>query len=172
MKIAKLFLLGLAVILFSCGKDDDPAPTADGLIGAWSITALEYGGSTITTVSGITITSDFTGVGKDMNMTVTFNQNPNTVTSQGSYTIALTTVTLGQSLTEDVMFNGFFGDGTWVLKDKTLTVTSAGVAQEATIISQTSTKLVIAIDTEQTQDLGGAGSIVTKVKGSYTLTKK
>jgi hypothetical protein len=105
-------------------------------------------------------------------MTVTFNQNPNTVTSQGSYTIALTTITLGQSITEDVMFNGFFGDGTWVLKDKTLTVTSAGVAQEATIISQTSTKLVIAIDTEQTQDLGGAGSIVTKVKGSYTLTKK
>jgi hypothetical protein len=103
---------------------------------------------------------------------VTFNQNPNKVTSQGSYTIALTTVTLGQSLTEDVTFTDFFGDGTWALNGKTLTVTNAGVAQEATIVSQTSTKLVIAIDTEQTQDLGGAGSIVTKVKGSYTLTKK
>jgi hypothetical protein len=172
MKIANLFLFSLAVLLFSCGKDDDPVPTADGLIGVWTVTAMEYGGSTITTVSGIKITADFTGAAKDKDMTVTFSQNPKKVTSQGSYTIELTTVTQGQSFTQDYTFNDFLGDGTWTLKDKTLTVTNSGVSQEGTITSQTSTTFVLEFATEQTQDLGGMGSIVTKVKGSYTLVKK
>jgi len=172
MKFAKLFFLSLAVVLFSCGKDDDPKPAADGLIGAWSVTALDYEGSTTTTVMGTSITADFTGVAKNMDMTVTFKQNPNTVTSEGSYTIALTTTTLGQSVTEDYTFNDFISDGTWSLSDKTLTVTNSGAAQEATIISQTSTTLVLGIDTVQTQDLAGVGSIVTNIQGVYTLVKK
>lgn len=171
MKNTKLLLLSLAVLLFSCSEEDDPKPV-DGLIGAWSVTALDYQGTTITTVMATSIISTFTGVAKNMDMTVTFNQNPNTVTSEGSYTIALTTITLGQSITEDFTFNDFIADGTWTVNDKTLTVTNAGVAQEATIVSQTSTTLVLAVETEQSQDLAGVGSVVTSIEGVYTLTKK
>lgn len=171
MKNPKLLLLSLAVLLFSCSEEDDPKPV-DGLIGAWSVTALDYQGTTITTVMATSIISIFTGVAKNMDMTVTFNQNPNTVTSEGSYTIALTTITLGQSITEDFTFNDFIADGTWTVNDKTLTVTNAGVAQEATIVSQTSTTLVLAVETEQSQDLAGVGSVVTSIEGVYTLTKK
>jgi len=171
MKNPKLLLLSLAVLLFSCSEEDDPKPV-DGLIGAWSVTALDYQGTTITTVMATSIISTFTGVAKNMDMTVTFNQNPNTVTSEGSYTIALTTITLGQSITEDFTFNDFIADGTWTVNDKTLTVTNAGVAQEATIVSQTSTTLVLAVETEQSQDLAGVGSVVTSIEGVYTLTKK
>ncbi len=171
MKIAKLVLLSIALVLFSCGKEDDPKPTADGLIGTWSITALDYEGSTTTTILGTSITSSFTGVAKDLDMTVTFNENPNTVTSQGSYTISITTTTLGQSVTEDFTFDDFFDDGTWALNGQTLTVTSSGVVQEATIISQTSTTLVLGIDSEETQDLAGVGSITTSIQGAYTLVR-
>jgi len=171
MRIDKLFLLSLAVVLFSCSQEDDPKPV-EGLIGAWSVTALDYEGTSVTTVMATSIISSFTGVAKNMDMTVTFNQNPNTVTSQGSYTIALTTVTLGQSITEDFTFNDFIADGTWTVNDKTLTVTNAGVAQEATIISQTNTTLVLGIKTEQSQDLAGVGSVATNIEGVYTLTKK
>jgi hypothetical protein len=171
MKITKLLLLSLAVVLFSCSEEDDPKPE-DGLIGAWSVTALNYEGTTISTVLSTSIISTFTGVAKNMAMTVTFKQNPNIVTSEGSYTIALTTTTLGQSITEDFTFTDFISDGTWSLNDKKITVTNAGVTQEATIVSQTSTTLVLALETEQSQDLAGVGSVTTNVEGVYTLTKK
>jgi len=171
MKIAKLVFLSLAVVLFSCGQEDDPKPL-DGLIGAWSVTALNYEGSTTSNIMGTSIISTFTGVAKNMDMTVTFKQNPNTVISEGSYTIALTTTTLGQSITEDYTFTDFISDGTWTLNDKKITVTNSGVAQEATIVSQTSTTLVLAVETVQSQDLAGMGSIVSSIEGVYTLTKK
>jgi hypothetical protein len=169
MKIAKLLFLGLLVFV-SCSEDEDPMPTAAGLIGSWSVTDLEYEGTTTTTGSGISITAESVGVGKDLDLTVTFNENPNTVTSEGSYTITLTTTILGQSETEDYFFSGFFGDGTWSLDNKTLTVTSSGVVQEATIVSQTDTTLVVKIETEQTENVDGF-SIETYVQGVYTLTK-
>lgn len=170
MKIGKLFLIGLVVVFFSCGDEDEPQPTAAGLVGTWSMTALEYGGSSTTTVAGVSLMSAFTGVGKEIDLTITFRENPNTITSEGSYVIALTTTTAGQSFTQDFPFNNFVADGTWSLNGRVITVTSALGAEEATLVSQTSTTLVIGVETEQTQSAGGT-TIRTRVQAQYTLTK-
>ncbi len=135
------------------------------------MTALEYQGSSTARISGVDVTSNFTGVGKDMDLPVTFRENPNTITSEGSYVIALTTTTAGQSITQDFTFNNFVADGTWSLNDRVLRVSSAQGSQEATIVTQTNTTLVMAVETEQTQNLGG-NSVRTRVEAVYTLTKQ
>ncbi|MCU0418515.1 MAG: lipocalin family protein [Cyclobacteriaceae bacterium] len=170
MKIVKLFLLGLIVVFAACREDEEPQPTAAGLLGRWSMTALEYEGSSTTRVSGIDVASNFTGVGKALDLIVTFRENPNTVSSEGSYVIALTTTTAGQSFTQDFTFDNFVGDGSWSLNNRVLTVTGTLGSQDATIVSQTSTTLVIAVETEQTQNAGG-NSVRTRVEAVYTLTK-
>lgn len=171
MKLTKILTLILAVVLLSCKEDEDPKPTAAGLLGEWSATVLEYEGSTVTTVLGTRVESVFTGVGKDINLTLTFNENPNTVVSAGSYTIELTTTTAGQSETEDFVFDSFLNDGEWSLNNKTLTVTSGGETQEATIVKQTDTQLVIRIDYSDIESIPGVGSFTTEVKAVYTLAK-
>jgi len=172
MKITKLLLLSIAVILFSCSKDEDPKPTGEGLLGTWTLTGLNYYGTTTTRASGMTVEADFTGKGKDMDCTTTFEASPNTVTSQGSYIIELTTTVSGQpSTTDDYEFDEVLTDGTWELDGNTLSVTNSAGKQEATITKQTTTELEIAIDLNDTQQ-GSGYSITREVHAVYTLVKQ
>lgn len=172
MKITKLLLIGLAVIFFACSEDDDPKPTREGLLGGWTVTAVDYAGTTTTTVQGISAKSDFTGKGKDMAMSINFNDNPATFTSAGSYTVTLTSTTAGQTVTQDYPFEGFMINGTWALDGSTLTITNGtGTTQKATIVEQTSTTLKMKWDYDYTMSQQGA-TVVMKVKGTYAFTKK
>jgi hypothetical protein len=172
MKISKLLLLSVAVIFLSCGDDDDdPKPTSQGIVGTWAIAAVDYKGTTTTTVQGSTIKADFTGTGKDMNLTTTFNANPNTVSSQGSYIIVLKTSILGQTTTDEYPFDDVVSDGTWELNGDKLKVTNSGVTQEATIVEQTSTSLKIKVDVNESETSQGY-TIATNIQATYTFKKQ
>jgi hypothetical protein len=170
MKITKLLLISIAVILFSCSEDDDPIPTSEGMVGSWYVTAIDYSGTTTTTASGITLRADFTGKGKDMDLTTTFSANPNTVTGEGTYTIVLTTTAGGTTSTDEFLFDEIVTDGTWTLNGKTLMITNPGGTQEATIVSQTSTSLTLKVDINESESASGI-TVTTKVSGVYTLKK-
>lgn len=171
MKITKLLLLCIAVILFSCSEDEDPIPTSDAMVGSWTVTALTYSGSTTTTISGVTLKADFTGTGKDMDLTTTFGLSPNTVTNEGSYTIVLTTTSAGVTSTDEFLFEEIINDGTWALSGKTLSITNPGGTQQATILKQTSTTLEIGVNVDESESVSGI-TITTKVQGVYTFIKK
>jgi hypothetical protein len=171
MKITKFLLLSLAVIFLACSEDDDPKPTSEAMVGNWAITALEYKGTTTTTAQGATIKADFTGTGKDMDLITHFKANPNTVTSEGSYTIVLKTTYMGQSMTEEVPMEEVVTDGTWKLNGSTLTVTNDFGAQDATIVEQTSTTLKLKINVSDSETDQGI-TVATKVEAVYTFTKQ
>ena len=171
MNRTRLFLFTLSAILFSCNEDEDPMPTSKAMLGTWSVTAISYKGSTTTTVSGISIKADFTGTGKDMDLTTTFGENPNTVTSEGSYTIVLTTTMLGQTTTEEYPFDEAVIDGTWTLEGRTLTITNGAITQDATITRQTNTVLEVKIKIEETESDPNF-TVTTKVDAVYTFEKQ
>jgi hypothetical protein len=52
------------------------------------MTSFTYTGTSTSIVEGQSFTTPFSGVGKDMNVSVTFAEDPNTYTSRGDYTIA------------------------------------------------------------------------------------
>jgi hypothetical protein len=170
MKIAKLMLLSAAVILFSCGDDDDPTPSIDALVGTWAITSLDYQGTSTTTMQGASIEAKFTGTGKDLDLTTTFNKNPNTVTNQGSYTIVLTTTVLGQTTTEEYTGDEVVTDGTWTLNGNKLTVTTPDGPQEATIVEQTATTMKLKIVLSETETDQGM-TLTTHIEATYNLKK-
>jgi hypothetical protein len=171
MKIAKLLLLSLSIIFLSCSDDEDPKPTSEGMVGTWNITAVEYTGTTTSSILGQTIKADFTGTGKDMDLTSTFGMNPNTVVSAGGYTITLKTTVAGQTTTEDVPVDDFVSDGTWSLSGNTLTITDDFGTEDATIIQQTATTLKMRIDIDETEsDLGF--TVTTKVRTIFTFAKQ
>jgi len=173
MKITKLFALSIAVLLFSCGEDDEPKlPTVEGMVATWNVTNIDYSGTTTTSYAGQTATANFTGVGKDMDYTITFSTSPNTVVSEGGYTIELTTTVAGQSTTEDYEFDEAFMDGTWELNGKTLTITSDGESQEGTVTKQTDDVLHVTVNVDETTtDTDFGYTIRTKVKAVYKFEK-
>jgi hypothetical protein len=175
MKITKPLLVSLAVIFLSCGDDEDPEPTNDGLAGAWTATGIDYSGTTVITIPGTTnapITGNFTGTGKNMALTVTFKENPATFTSDGSYTIALATTISGQTINQDYPFTGFLANGTWVQNGQVLTVTSGpNGPQQATIVEQTSTTLIMKWDYVYNISQQGSNTVMN-IKGTYTFKRK
>lgn len=171
MKIAKLLLLSVAVTLFSCGDDEDPLPTTKAMVGTWQVSAIDYKGTTTTTLAGATAKADYTGTGKDMNLTATFTENPNNVTTQGSYTVVMKTTVDGKTQTNEVEFDEAFSNGSWSLNGRELTITSADGPETVTIVEQSATTLKIKEVVNETETDQGA-TIAIKLEAVYTFTKK
>ena len=173
MKITRLFLFSLVVSLFSCSEKDDPKPAGDGLPGAWSMTGLEYSGtSTATFDGGGSIAATFTGVAKNIAHTVTFTENPNEVISEGSYTIVLTTNTEGIVTTNEVPITEIFMDGTWSRDGDILTITNGSIIQEGTILKQTRTELEVESDLEEIDDSIEGVTVTKIVHAVYKFKRK
>ncbi|MBX2970416.1 MAG: hypothetical protein KF803_13690 [Cyclobacteriaceae bacterium] len=172
MRHTKLLLLALAVILFSCNDDEAPMPTREGMVGIWKVTAINYKGTSTTTVMGTSIKANFTGTGKDIDLTTTFGDNPNTVTSEGSYIIVLTTTMMGQTTTEEVPFEEMIMDGTWELEGRKLIVTNDLAVQEGTVTRQTSTTMEVKIKFEQVEGDDEFFSVATKFDAVFTFSRQ
>jgi hypothetical protein len=170
MKITKLVLLSLGVIFLSCSDDEAPLPTSQGMVGTWTMTAVDYTGTSTTTMQGVSYKADYTGTGKDMTVTTAFTENPNTVNTEGSYIIVLKTTVMGQSTTQDVPFDEVVVDGTWTLDGRTLTITGDVGPQTATVLEQTSTSLKIRMDVKESvtsQDI----TVSTDIQITYIFKK-
>ena len=129
----KLLLLSLVITSFtltSCSSDDDHAPmqqetgTDANLVGTWTATDVDYSGFTSTFVvdTGTTLRTEFTGQGVDIDLTLSFSESPNELTSVGTFDVDLTTVILGVSEDSMLLDLGFLTDGTWSRVGNTLTL--------------------------------------------------
>ena len=172
MKIAKFFLLlGVLSLCYSC-SDDEEAAASDGIVGQWKVTAIDYSGTSTTSVAGQSFTADFTGTGFDMALDIEFTENPNDYNTSGDYSIKLTTDFMGQTTEIDWTNQGFIGAGTWEQNGNVITVNTPGQpAQEATIISVDASELVLAWATVQTQMQQGV-TVTYDVMGTYTFERQ
>jgi len=169
-KFALLFILTLSFSLTSCSDDDNNSSNTSGeLVGTWMGTAIDYSGTTETTVQGITIDADFVGEAYDIDYSLTFSENPNNVEADGSYSIELETTVNGQTTTQDVEDLEFLNDGTWSRDGNDLTITDDGQSSTARIVELTDTTLRISIS--QVDDLSDDGFTIistTDVVATYT----
>ncbi|MBJ6368904.1 lipocalin family protein [Snuella sedimenti] len=125
-KRLNLFILVMACVsvltLGSCSSDDDNNNNAQDLLGTWNLAALTYDGETVSSFSGTSITTDFSGEGQNIDATVFFGDNPNAVNSQGTYDIALTYSVAGQESSQVISISEYQSEGTWSLKGNILTL--------------------------------------------------
>lgn len=126
----------LFVSLLSCSKNDDSPKPGGQLVGTWKMTSFTYTGATTTIFDGESITTPFSGTGKEMNVHISFAANPNTFTSTGDYTVELTMDAGGQQIKQDFPIQGFMGSGSWSREGNKLSVTdeATGKLQLSTIV--------------------------------------
>ena len=126
MKILKYSLLILFFVFTGCATDDGELniDTAN-LLGDWNLVDInsENGEATITE-DGVTITVDFELSSENEDLQITFDESPNVVSSEGSFTQVTTISTLGQTEVEETLIEGVFLDGNWILEGDQLTINS------------------------------------------------
>jgi len=163
-----LIAAAMTLTLFSCGKDDDPQRSSSDLEGEWNITAVDYTGTTTTVTPGFPdIVQDFVGVGRDIEILFTFNDD-DSYTSKGSYVVDLTTTFNGVSTTQEVPVLDFLGSGTYEYTDPDLTLTEGDNVSECTVSTLNSSSLVIkATTTVSTTQFGVTNTSVLDYNISF-----
>ncbi|MEQ8623508.1 MAG: lipocalin family protein [Vicingaceae bacterium] len=106
--------------------------TTSVLVGDWEMISLDYAGTTSEVVAGQTLTTSFSGVGRDFTYQITFTDNPKTYAATGGYTVDLTTTFSGQTFTQPTAIPDASSSGTWNLVGNTLTITDASTNETNT----------------------------------------
>lgn len=182
MKIKNtLFFLSLCcIVLFSsCGSEDEDgiSPTADNIQGSWTVTDLEYQGTSTTEIPDFpALTSSFTGVAINSDFTMTLDES--NISTSGSYDVELTTTFLGQSSTSTIPGSDlpFGASGAWNLNGDQLTITpTTGEPATFTIANMTDNSFQLKFDVVNiiTEDDGFGDEIrlIYDYEGTMTLTK-
>ena len=102
------------------------------------------------------------GEGFDIDATVTFSEDPNEVSSEGQFSMTVTTTFLGVSEEETLENLDLLGDGTWSLEDHPLTITSTADDQDAVITIELLSEDMLRLRIEQTEILDtpvGSGEV-------------
>jgi len=182
-------LLSFVMIIVGCAKTDDGGPRGPNdvfnefdsitlsedsqlLLGKWNLESFNYSGQSITEIFGVSSSSTFTGVGKDINSSLTFTAD-NIITAEGGYTIELTTAFEGTESSSDIPVGPFNTSGTWVKISNTLT-TDVTITANNSISGDLSTEETSIIEelTDTTLRLRSLQSIETLLPtgGSVTTT--
>lgn len=174
MNFTKFFILFIGLsVLASCSDDDTNNSNNVSVVGNWLVTGIDYGGTSSIEVPGEDIiTSVFTGTGTDMDLEITFDDNPNNYSTSGDYSVLLDVNTQGITQQQTWTNQGFIGDGTWDRSGNTLTITdSSGQENVTTIQTLNETTLVIEWAFINTFTQNGA-IFVQDVQGTYTFERQ
>jgi hypothetical protein len=140
-----LSVLSVFTLLFlSCSDNNDSGleVTETAIVGAWNLTAFDItDGEISTTIGGITTVATLEGVGKDFDMVVNFSENPQTVTSEGSFNIVLSITTMGQTITEEQDGEDIFDATEWRLNGNSIIFGSGEEEVAFLITSLTDTEM-------------------------------
>lgn len=171
MNFLRLSALALLCLFFTACSDDDEDTeiSTDAFLGTWSLTELEYKGSSSTSTPLGPVTTNYTGEGFDMDLTVEFSADPNTFTSEGDYGLKLNIETMGGSSTVEYPNLNLLGNGSWKRDNNKVTITQEGsVAEEATILELTDSTLTMSFDVSRLIPLG----VNVDIDGTFSFTKQ
>ncbi len=123
-----LLLVVTALILTSCGSDDESVNltvTEALLVGDWNVVDLDSEIKTKANAEGFSVESVTTAIGEDFDFVYSFSQNPNIVTTEGSYTLVTTTTVNGRTEStrnENIGSVDGLNSGTWTLDGNIITI--------------------------------------------------
>ncbi|MCK7590568.1 lipocalin family protein [Subsaxibacter sp. CAU 1640] len=163
--------MAFSLVIFSCSSDDsdDSSDTSGNLLGTWVAVDVDYNGSSTTTFQGQTIPSTFVGEAYDVNYSLVFTENPNELMADGTYSIELTTTSMGQTQVDNLENLEFATNGTWERSGNELTIVSQGQTRIYTIVELTDSTFKMGIQTvEELSQNGLDYSVTINLLATYT----
>ncbi len=181
-KTALVLFIGITSIFISCEKestnpesDSQNSLTEENIVGTWNVTGyLLENGSVTASLDGESSSSSFSSIGKDYDMTVTFNNDPKTSVSNGSYTIVNTSIFEGdpETYVTEQTASTAFQSSVWNIEDERFYFVSSSKETEVMIPEFSSSKFVMVIELdENVVDPSTGVTISTTGKLTVTLEK-
>lgn len=170
MKKVNILSIALVLILSSCSSDNSKPQALDDIVGTWEMIDYGYNGTTVTSAQGQTISTDFVAEAYDINYELTFEENPNNLSAEGSLSIEVTSTTLGQTTTQNSENLSVLEDGMWDILNNELVILTNGEESKMKIEKLTESSLILSIATEE--DLSQAGiSIISTINATIHLER-
>ncbi|WP_340199243.1 hypothetical protein [Ascidiimonas sp. W6] len=126
MKILRLFSFVFFLFLLSCSSEDKPLIDIANLTGTWNLQSFDTDIKTTFNLQGIPISSDTEVIAQDIQLQISFSENPDIVTSNGSYTLVITTTVLTETETEEIIGTDDLLSGTWSATPEFIIIQSNG----------------------------------------------
>ncbi|AZJ31815.1 Lipocalin-like domain-containing protein [Tenacibaculum mesophilum] len=164
-----LFVFSISFLLFSCSDSNDLVEISnEDLIGKWNLIDLTSNVTNKFSYQGNTVNSTTAVYGKNYNFSMTFSENPNEYSTEGSLTLVTKTNTNGEVDTQETESSSIMDleSGEWEIKGNKLITKSNGVSSEMIIDSYTENKLVLKQKINETQTVQGVG---VKIVGNATV---
>lgn len=151
-KITQFFIvLVLSIMFTSCSSDDSSSSSTPSLLGTWTGVSVDATGTASVEYQGFPVTVNFVGDSYDENFTVTFSENPNIVSSDGTYSMAFDATLVGQTIySESFEDLTLLDESEWSSDGDELTFTAQGQTMTATIVELTNNTMTLNIETTQT----------------------
>ncbi|QTD38332.1 lipocalin family protein [Polaribacter batillariae] len=125
--IKKILLVFVTTtLLLACKSNDnvDISLSNSDIVGTWNLIAFSSDASGKISSKGIDVDFTSNSVGKNFNITYTFDENPNLISAKGKFTIVTTSIANGKSTgaqeAEATAINGL-GSGKWKLNKNSIT---------------------------------------------------
>jgi hypothetical protein len=139
-KYIHLLATFLLVLTISCTSNEaiNVPVSENDLLGEWNVSTFSADQGNATAFSnGLSITGTFSAYGSSINMITTFEENPNTVSAEGSLIANSEVSFLGQNYYNEEEVNnipGFLFPANWSLTENVLTFTNLNQTVAADII--------------------------------------
>ncbi|GAB5563032.1 MAG: hypothetical protein Wins2KO_00950 [Winogradskyella sp.] len=147
-KLFILFLLSFS--LLACSSDDNGSNNTSGnILGTWNGVSVDLSGSTNVDFQGQNFDVNFVGESYDEDFSILVTENPNVISSTGTYSLELTATILGLPMSENVEDLFLLEDSEWSRNGNELTLTAQGQSQTATIIELTDNSMTISLEVVQ-----------------------
>lgn len=158
MKKLSILFIVLSIILTSCSSDDSPKNISGDILGIWIATDLTIDGTISTEFQGQSLNGTFDGKSNNMTNTLTFNESPNTLVSEGSFDMTITYNINGIIDTENIADNTFIETGIWEQNGNKLSITNEDETGVIEIFELTNTKLVLGLIENEIETESGISS--------------
>ncbi|WP_052188100.1 hypothetical protein [Cellulophaga sp. Hel_I_12] len=148
---------------------DETTPVTSPISGTWNLTNAVINDGTGTTVFlNATYSLTYTATSTNENVVVEFTENPNKVTSTGTYGMLLKFTFLGTAYEDRFSSESPFANGDWDIQGTALTV-SANATVNGSYEIITLTENTLQISTAIDRDVP-AGGVIIKAKGTLIMT--
>lgn len=148
---------------------NETAPTTSPIAGEWNLTDAIINDGTATTIFlGQTYNLSYNATSSNENVLVNFSENPNKVTSNGTYTILINFNFLGNDYQDTTTSESPFANGDWSINGTILTIdanTTVNGTYEIIELTNNTLKITTAVDREVP-----AGGLNLNAKGTLILT--
>lgn len=178
----------MLLVFVSCSKDDDGGSNIDpnvSLAGPWEFVDLNTNkGKMKITSEGTSIEASFKITGKDYDYQSVFTEEPNYVTSSGSFTMIITTTILNQTNTQEQLIEDYGDDnfglaGAWNIEGNKFIITNDDEQATYTIIELTENRFKFQMDLSESEfasemeGLEGDEEVGIEISGQliYTFTR-